>query len=561
MTHDRPWLAQYPAGVPAEIDVDEFRSVPAVLEGAMANFRDRPAFSNMGKVMTYAEIDEASRHFAAYLLGELQLKRGDRVAIMMPNCLQYPIATFGVLRAGLMVVNVNPMYTVRELKHQMVDSGAVAILVLDNFGDTVQKSLAGTSIRHVLTTGLGDLLGAKGAIVNFVLRHVKKMVPDYNIQGAVRFREALKLGRRHTLPAVQIDPTDIAFLQYTGGTTGVAKGAMLTHRNMVANMQQASAWIDALATPGKEVIVTALPLYHIFALTANGLVFMKYGAKNILITNPRDMPGFVKELKREPFTAITGVNTLFNGLLNTPGFDEVDFSHLRLTLGGGMAVQRSVSERWKKTTGVTLVEAYGLTETAPAACINPMDLKDYNGSIGLPIPSTDACVKGEDGAMLPAGEVGELCIRGPQVMAGYWQRPDETAKTIDAEGWLHTGDMAKMDGNGFFYIVDRKKDMILVSGFNVYPNEVEDVIAMMPGVLEVAAVGVPDERSGEVVKVFVVRKDQSLTADQIKAHAREHLTGYKQPRQVEFRTELPKTNVGKILRRELKEEQPAAPAA
>ncbi|MCD9046716.1 long-chain fatty acid--CoA ligase [Luteimonas sp. MHLX1A] len=561
MTHDRPWLAQYPAGVPAEIDVDEFRSVPAVLEGAMANFRDRPAFSNMGKVMTYAEIDEASRHFAAYLLGELQLKRGDRVAIMMPNCLQYPIATFGVLRAGLMVVNVNPMYTVRELKHQMVDSGAVAILVLDNFGDTVQKSLAGTSIRHVLTTGLGDLLGAKGAIVNFVLRHVKKMVPDYNIQGAVRFREALKLGRRHTLPAVQIDPTDIAFLQYTGGTTGVAKGAMLTHRNMVANMQQASAWIDALATPGKEVIVTALPLYHIFALTANGLVFMKYGAKNILITNPRDMPGFVKELKREPFTAITGVNTLFNGLLNTPGFDEVDFSHLRLTLGGGMAVQRSVAERWKKTTGVTLVEAYGLTETAPAACINPMDLKDYNGSIGLPIPSTDACVKGEDGAMLPAGEVGELCIRGPQVMAGYWQRPDETAKTIDAEGWLHTGDMAKMDENGFFYIVDRKKDMILVSGFNVYPNEVEDVIAMMPGVLEVAAVGVPDERSGEVVKVFVVRKDQSLTADQIKAHAREHLTGYKQPRQVEFRTELPKTNVGKILRRELKEEQPAAPAA
>ncbi|WP_129135926.1 long-chain fatty acid--CoA ligase [Luteimonas sp. YGD11-2] len=561
MTHDRPWLAQYPAGVPAEIDVDEFRSVPAVLEGAMANFRDRPAFSNMGKVMTYAEIDEASRHFAAYLLGELQLKRGDRVAIMMPNCLQYPIATFGVLRAGLTVVNVNPMYTVRELKHQMEDSGAVAILVLDNFGDTVQKSLAGTSIRHVLTTGLGDLLGAKGAIVNFVLRHVKKMVPDYNIQGAVRFREALKLGRRHTLPGVQIDPTDIAFLQYTGGTTGVAKGAMLTHRNMVANMQQASAWIDALATPGKEVIVTALPLYHIFALTANGLVFMKYGAKNILITNPRDMPGFVKELKREPFTAITGVNTLFNGLLNTPGFDEVDFSHLRLTLGGGMAVQRSVAERWKKTTGVTLVEAYGLTETAPAACINPMDLKDYNGSIGLPIPSTDACVKGEDGAMLPAGEVGELCIRGPQVMAGYWQRPDETAKTIDAEGWLHTGDMAKMDENGFFYIVDRKKDMILVSGFNVYPNEVEDVIAMMPGVLEVAAVGVPDERSGEVVKVFVVRKDQSLTADQIKAHAREHLTGYKQPRQVEFRTELPKTNVGKILRRELKEEQPAAPAA
>ncbi|PJJ99219.1 long-chain-fatty-acid--CoA ligase [Lysobacteraceae bacterium NML91-0213] len=561
MTHDRPWLAQYPAGVPAEIDVDEFSSVPAVLEGAMANFRDRPAFSNMGKVMTYAEIDEASRHFAAYLLGELQLKRGDRVAIMMPNCLQYPIATFGVLRAGLTVVNVNPMYTVRELKHQLVDSGAVAILVLDNFGSTVQKSLAGTSIRHVLTTGLGDLLGAKGAIVNFVLRHVKKMVPDYNIQGAVRFRDALSLGKRHTLPDVQIDPTDIAFLQYTGGTTGVAKGAMLTHRNMVANMQQASAWIGQVVRPGEETIVTALPLYHIFALTANGLVFMKLGGKNLLITNPRDMPGFVKELNRERFTAITGVNTLFNGLLNTPGFDRVDFSSLRLTLGGGMAVQRAVAERWKQVTGCTLIEAYGLTETSPAACINPMTLAEYNGSIGLPIPSTDACVKGEDGAMLAAGEVGELCIRGPQVMAGYWQRPDETAKAIDADGWLHTGDMARMDENGFFYIVDRKKDMILVSGFNVYPNEVEDVIAMMPGVLEVAAVGVPDERSGEVVKVFVVRKDPSLTADQIKAHAREHLTGYKQPRQVEFRTELPKTNVGKILRRELKEEQPAAPAA
>ncbi|WP_024890360.1 long-chain fatty acid--CoA ligase [Luteimonas huabeiensis] len=559
MSHDRPWLAQYPAGVPAEIDVDEFPSIPAVLQGAIEKFRDRAAFSNMGKAITYAELDEASRQFAAYLLGELKLKKGDRVAIMMPNCLQYPIATFGILRAGLVVVNVNPMYTVREFKHQMADSGTTAILVLDNFAHTVQKALPDTAIRHVITTGLGDLLGfPKGPIVNFVLKHVKKMVPDYDIPGAVRFRDALAAGRRHPLPEVAIDAQDIAFLQYTGGTTGVAKGAILTHRNLVANMQQASAWIGQVVRPGEETIVTALPLYHIFALTANGLVFMKLGGKNLLITNPRDMPGFVKELNRERFTAITGVNTLFNGLLNTPGFDRVDFSSLRLTLGGGMAVQRAVAERWKQVTGCTLIEAYGLTETSPAACINPMTLAEYNGSIGLPIPSTDACIKSEDGRMLPVGEVGELCIKGPQVMPGYWQRPEETAKAIDAEGWLHTGDMARMDEQGFFYVVDRKKDMILVSGFNVYPNEVEDVIAMMPGVLEVAAVGVPDEKSGEVVKVFIVKKDPSLTEAQVKAYARENLTGYKQPRHVEFRKELPKTNVGKILRRELKEEARAS---
>jgi long-chain acyl-CoA synthetase len=383
------------------------------------------------------------------------------------------------------------------------------------------------------------------------------MVPDYDIPGAVRFNDTLTLGQRHTLPDIAIDSEDIDFLQYTGGTTGVAKGAMLTHRNLVANMQQASAWIGTNAKMGEEVIVTALPLYHIFALTANGLVFMKFGAKNILITNPRDMPGFVKELKRERFTAITGVNTLFNGLLNTPGFSDIDFSPLHLTLGGGMAVQRAVAERWKQVTGVTLVEAYGLTETSPAACINPLDLAEYNGAIGLPVPSTDACVKDENGAKLPQGEVGELCIKGPQVMKGYWQRPEETANAIDAEGWLHTGDMARMDEKGFFYIVDRKKDMILVSGFNVYPNEVEDVIAMMPGVLEVAAVGVPDDKSGEAVKVVIVKKDPALTAEQVKAHARENLTGYKQPRFVEFRTDLPKTNVGKILRRELRDPPPA----
>ena len=555
---ERPWLANYPEGIPAEIDADEYPSIPALLQEAIDKYRDQPAFSNMGVSITYGELDTLSRQFAAYLLGELKFRKGDRIAIMMPNCLQYPIATFGALRAGLAVVNTNPMYTARELRHQLVDSGARAILVLDNFGHVVQKVLADSKVEKVITTGLGDMLGfPKGAIVNFVVKHVKKMVPDYAIAGTIRFRDALKAGAAHAVPDVAIDREDIAFLQYTGGTTGVAKGAMLTHRNLVANMQQASAWVSKQAKPGQEVIVTALPLYHIFALTANGLVFTKFGAKNILITNPRDMPGFVKELKREPFTAITGVNTLFNGLLNTPGFEDVDFSQLRLTLGGGMAVQRSVADRWKKVTGVTLVEAYGLTETSPAACINPMDLAEYNGAIGLPIPSTDACIKDEEGRMLPVGEVGELCIKGPQVMRGYWQRPEDTAAAIDADGWLHTGDMARMDEGGFFYIVDRKKDMILVSGFNVYPNEIEDVIAMMPGVLEVAAVGVPDDKSGEAVKLVIVKKDPSLTAEQVKAHARNELTGYKQPRYIEFRDELPKTNVGKILRRELRDETPS----
>ena len=554
MTVERPWLAQYPAGVPAQIDVDEYPSIVSVLERAIASYRDRPAFANLGKVLTYADIDRLSARFAAYLLGELNLKKGDRVAIMMPNCLQYPIATFGILRAGLTVVNVNPMYTPRELRHQLIDSGATAIVVLDNFGNTVQEVAADTPLKQVITTGLGDMLAfPKGVIVNFVLKHVKKMVPDYDIPGAIRFRDALVLGQLQKLPPVAIDPEDIAFLQYTGGTTGVAKGAMLTHRNLVANMQQAAAWVRSNVKPGEEIMITALPLYHIFSLTANGLVFMKFGALNYLITNPRDMPGFVKELSKVPFTAITGVNTLFNGLLNTPGFDRIDFSHLRLTLGGGMAVQRAVAERWKQATGCTLVEAYGLTETSPAACINPMDLAEYNGAIGLPVPSTDACLKDEEGRLVPVGEVGELCIKGPQVMRGYWHRPEETANVIDGDGWLHTGDMARMDEKGFFYIVDRKKDMILVSGFNVYPNEVEDVIALMPGVLEVAAVGVPDEKSGEAVKVVIVRKDPSLTAEQVKAHARENLTGYKHPRYVEFRTELPKTNVGKILRRELRD--------
>ena len=554
MSEQRPWLAHYPAGVPAQIDMDEFAAITDVFDAALLKYRDKPAFTNMGKTISYGDLERLSRDFAAYLLGELKLKKGDRVAIMMPNCLQYPIAVFGVLRAGLTVVNTNPMYTARELKHQLADSGASVLLVMDNFGNVAQDVLAQMPGVRAITTGLGDLLGfPKGAIVNFVLKHVKKMVPDYDIPGAVRFKDTLTLGQLHALPDVDIDSGDIAFLQYTGGTTGVAKGAMLTHRNLVANMQQAGVWVGTGLDYGNEVIITALPLYHIFALTANCLVFMKLGGLNHLITNPRDMPGFVKELKATRFTAITGVNTLFNGLLNTPGFDEVDFSNLKMTLGGGMAVQRAVAEKWKKVTGVTLVEAYGLTETSPAACINPMNLHDYNGAIGLPVPSTDACLKDDDGNIVPLGEVGELCIKGPQVMKGYWQRPEETAKVMDAEGWLHTGDMAKMDENGFFYIVDRKKDMILVSGFNVYPNEVEDVIAGLDGVLEVAAVGVPDDKSGEAVKVFIVKKDPSLTVEQIKAYCRDNLTGYKQPRYVEFRTELPKTNVGKILRKELRE--------
>jgi long-chain acyl-CoA synthetase len=559
MSIDRPWLKSYPKGVSAEIDVNEYASIPDVLLQACKRFADKPAFENLGKRLSYAEIDALSCQFAAYLIHDLKLKKGDRVALMLPNVLQYPIAIFGVLRAGLTVVNTNPMYTARELKHQLVDSGAAAIVVLDNFAATVSEVLKDTPLRQVITTGVGDMLAfPKGAIVNFVLKHVKKAIPDYRIEGAIRFNDALARGKGKTLPPIDIQHEDIAFLQYTGGTTGVAKGAMLTHRNLIANMQQSSIWLGTGVVYGEEEIITALPLYHIFALTANCLVFMKFGGLNHLITNPRDMPGFVKTLSGIRFTAITGVNTLFNGLLNTPGFDKIDFSRLHLTLGGGMAVQRAVAERWKKVTGVTLIEAYGLTETSPAACINPMDLAEYNGAIGLPISSTECSIQDEDGKHLPQGEVGELCVRGPQVMKGYWQRPEETAKVLSDDGWLHTGDMAKMDEQGFFYIVDRKKDMILVSGFNVYPNEIEDVIAQMPGVLEVAAVGVPDEKSGEAVKVVVVKKDPALTAEDVKAHCRTNLTGYKQPRLVEFRTELPKSNVGKILRRELRDSAKSA---
>ena len=559
MSNERPWLDHYPQGVPAEIDLNAYASVAAVLEESFQRFRDRPAFANFGRQLSYGQIDQLSRQFAGYLTGVLKLGKGDRVAIMMPNVLQYPIALFGALRAGLVVVNTNPMYTARELKHQLEDSGAKAIVVLDNFAATLQQVVGDTEVRHIVTTGIGDLLGfAKGALVNFVLKHVKKMVPAYQLPQAVRFRDALAQGSAHELPAISLNHDDIAFLQYTGGTTGVAKGAMLSHGNMVANMLQAGAWIGTNMREGSEVIITALPLYHIFSLTANGLTFMRLGGLNWLITNPRDMPGFVKELKVSGFTALTGVNTLFNGLLNTPGFAELDFSRLHLTLGGGMAVQRAVAERWKKVTGCPLVEAYGLTETSPAACINPLDLRDYNGSIGLPVPSTDVEIWSEDNQPLPVGEVGELMVKGPQVMKGYWNRPDETAKVLGADGWLHTGDIAKMDANGYFYIVDRKKDMILVSGFNVYPNEVEDTVMQHPGVSEVAAVGMPDEHSGEVVKLFVVRKDPSLTEEALKQFCRDNLTGYKRPKYIEFRDALPKSNVGKILRRELRDENKAS---
>ncbi len=554
MSIERPWLASYPAYVPAQINVDEFPSIVSVLGQACDRFRDNPAFTNLGTTLTYEDVDRLSARFASYLLNDLKLKKGDRVALMMPNVLQYPIAIFGVLRAGLTVVNTNPMYTGRELKHQLKDSGASAIVVMEMFAHTLAEIIGDTPIRQVITTCVGDLLGfPKGKFINFMMRHVKKVVPDYNLPGAITFNQALARGQDADLPAVDIRHDDIAFLQYTGGTTGVAKGAMLTHRNLVANMQQSSAWISKDCVPGKEIIITALPLYHIFALTSNCLVFMKFGGLNVLVTDPRNMKGFVKILATSKFTAITGVNTLFNSLLNTPGFSDIDFSTVHLALGGGMAVQRAVAERWKAVTGVTLVEAYGLTETSPACCMNPLDLPDYNGAIGLPIPSTDCVLKDEEGRVVGPGEVGELCVKGPQVMAGYWQRQDETAKVIDADGWLHTGDMAKVDAQGFFFIVDRKKDMILVSGFNVYPNEIEDVIAMMPGVLEVAAVGVPDEKSGESVKVVIVRKDPNLTAEQVKAFCRENLTAYKHPRVVEFRNELPKSNVGKILRRELRD--------
>jgi long-chain acyl-CoA synthetase len=551
---ERIWLKQYPKGVPADIDVNEYASLRDVFDESAGKYAARTAYSCMGKSITFAELDTLSAAFGAWLQAN-GCKKGTRIALMMPNILQYPVCLFGILRAGCTVVNVNPLYTARELEHQLNDSGAEMIVVVENFAHTVQEVVGRTKVRQVIVTSIGELLGVKGLIVDFVIRHVKKMVPAWKLPGSIRLSDALAAGRRAKLEHLPLTHEDVAFLQYTGGTTGVSKGAILLNRNIVANLLQARAWITPFLDPGgREIVITPLPLYHIFSLTANCLTFMTLGAENVLIPNPRDIPGFVTEMGKFRFTVFTGVNTLFNALVNNADFAKLDFSSLRITLGGGMAVQEAVAVKWKQVTGRPLIEAYGLTETSPAATINPLDLPAYNGSIGLPIPSTEVILRDDDGKVVALGQPGEICIRGPQVMAGYWNRPDETAKILDKDRWLATGDIGVMDERGYFRIVDRKKDMILVSGFNVYPNEIEGVVVTHPGVLECAAIGVPDAKSGEAVKLFVVRKDESLTSDAVLKHCREHLTGYKCPREVEFRKELPKSNVGKILRRELRDE-------
>jgi long-chain acyl-CoA synthetase len=549
------WIKSYPTGVPAKVNVDEYRSLCDVFDTSVRKFAAQPAFVNMGTAITYAQLDRLSGWFGAYLQNVLKLPRGARVALMMPNLLQYPVAMFGALRSGYTVVNCNPLYSPRELEYQLNDSGAEAIVVVENFAHVLAEVVERTKVKHVITTQLGDLLHfPKRHVVNFVVKYIKRLVPAQQPSGAVSLRRALALGRRQAWKPADIGPDDIAFLQYTGGTTGVPKGAMLTHRNLVANLQQAHAWLKNVLEEGREIVITPLPLYHIFALTANCLTFFKIGAKNVLITNPRDIPGFVKELGKHRFTVITGVNTLYNALLNNPDFAKLDFSRLRVSLAGGMAVHRSVAERWKQVTGKALLEAYGLTETSPAVTVNPLDLTEYSGSIGLPIPSTEIAIRDDAGNDLPPGQAGELCVRGPQVMKGYWQRPDETAKVLMPDGFMRTGDIAAVDEHGFVRIVDRKKDMIIVSGFKVFPNEIEDVVSLHPGVLEVGAVGLTDAVFGEVVKIVVVRRDPNLDADELIAHCRKHLTGYKIPRHVEFRQELVKTNIGKILRRALREE-------
>jgi len=554
MNVDRVWLKSYPPGIPAEIGPLEFSSVADMIEKSCQKYADQTAFVNFGSHITYRQLDELSRDFAAWL--QANLPAGSTVAVMMPNLIQYPIAVTGILRAGMVVSNVNPLYTPRELRHQLNDADAKAIVILENTAHTLEKVLPETGVEKVITTKIGDLLGSiKGGLMNFVIKRIKKMVPDFNLPQAQDFRNVLKEGQSLPWSRPEISLDDTAFLQYTGGTTGVSKGAVLTNRNLVANVQQVKTWLrNVLREGNEEVVITALPLYHIFALMANFLMFSQFGAKNILITNPRDMKGFVKELCKHRFTLMTGVNTLFNGLLNTPGFADLDFSKFRFALGGGMAVQRATAEKWKEVTGVTLVEAYGLTETSPAACINPVPLEEYNGTIGLPIPSTDCVILDEEENPVPVGEAGELCIRGPQVMKAYYKRPEETKKTFTRDGeFLKTGDIAVMDENGYFKIVDRKKDMILVSGFNVYPNEIEDAACLHEDIIEAAAIGVPDEKSGEVVKLFVVSKNPDLSEQDVRAHCKLHLTGYKVPRLVEFRDELPKSNVGKILRKDLRE--------
>ena len=550
---EKIWLKNYPAEVIQNIDPDKYRNLVEIFEESVEKFANCPAVSNLGITLTYSELDHKSRDFAAFLQKKLGLEAGDRLAIMMPNLLQYPIVLFGALRAGITVVNVNPLYTARELEHQLNDSGANAIVILAHFADTLQDVIHKTSLKHVIVTQVGDMCPQpKKFIVNFVVKYIKKMVPTFTLNHSIDFAQALTAGKQLSFDRVEISRRDIAFLQYTGGTTGVSKGAVLTHRNMVANVLQTDAWMGPFLNEGKETIITALPLYHIFSLCVNCLLFTKAGGHNIYITNPRDMKDFCKTLKKYPFTAITGVNTLFNGLLNTAEFRALDFSQLKLAVGGGMAVQKSVAERWQEVTHTPLLEGYGLTETSPVVSMNPLNLTQYNGTIGLPIPSTDIDIRDDDGHSVAMGEAGELWVKGPQVMRGYLGRPEETRKVIDDNGWLATGDMATMDHEGYLRIVDRKKDMILVSGFNVYPNEIEDVVALHHGVLEVAAIGEPDDVKGEVVKIVVVKKDTSLTKQDLIDHCREHLTGYKIPKVVEFRDELPKSNVGKILRKELR---------
>ena len=552
---EKVWLASYPEGVPELIPDPPYSSLTDMMNASMKKYASRKAYTNMGSSITFGELDELSNRFAHYLLYELNLKKGDRVAIMLPNVNQYPIALCGILKAGLVVVNVNPLYTPRELKHQLSDSRAKTIIILENFANVLSEVIHETSIEKVILTKMGDMLSfPKNHIVNFVVKNIKKLVPPYEFSDSSYFLEILSKDKNSQLEKIDIDIEDIAFLQYTGGTTGLSKGAMITHKNMLYNLYQSKAWrSDLLEDVDIIVAITALPLYHIFSLQSNCLAMMLDGGENILITNPRDFPAFVKELAKHSFVYITGVNTLFASLLNTPGFDKLDFSSLRWTIGGGMAVQNAVSKNWEKITGQPILQAYGLTETSPAAIINPINFEEFTGSIGLPISSTEVMICDDDGTQLPIGDLGEICIKGPQVMKGYWEKPDETQKVLSSDGWLKTGDMGRMDQDGFIFIEDRKKDMILVSGFNVYPNEIEGVVAEMDDVLEVAAIGKESPDSGEIVKLFVVKKNPELSDSEIYEHCKKNLTAYKVPKEIEYRDELPKTNVGKILRRALRE--------
>ena len=551
---EKVWLKSYPKGVPEFIDTNEYKSLADLFDKSIATFKDLPAYTNLGRSISFDELDELSRDFGAYLTNQAGLEKGDRIAIMMPNLIQYPIVLFAALRAGLIVVNTNPLYTDRELEHQLKDSEAKAIVILENFAHTLSDVIEQTKVKTVITTRVGDMAKfPKSLLVNFVVKHVKKMVPPFSLPNAISFNNALSQGKSQAFANADLNHDDVAFLQYTGGTTGVAKGAALTHENMIANLLQAYSWAAKDLSDGQETFITALPLYHIFSLTANAMFALKIGANSVLITNPRDMPGFVKELSKVKFSYITGVNTLFNGLLNTPGFSDLDFSTLRLSLGGGMAVQEAVANKWKDVTGHVLVEAYGLTETSPAVCINPVNITGFTGNIGLPISSTEICVKDENGNELGFDEPGELCIRGPQVMQGYWKRPKETANVLSDDGWLKTGDVAVVNKDGFVKLVDRLKDLIIVSGFNVYPNEIENVVALHPKVLEVGAIGVEHPKSGEAVKIFVVKSDESLTEEELLAYCHEEMTRYKCPKYIEFVDDLPKSNVGKVLRKDLRE--------